>query len=190
MDSVSSNFPAKDEILIIDKDTKNIIAPIGYNNVVCNYGESGLAEVYFLINRYIGKNTKIDVMNENAIIKIYMIVGGKQGLCSSAGDNPYITKQLYTEEIKDRVNEGLVLIKWKLPIGLTSGTFGPGSFSIMVGVEHSSEGKSFRWYSNTYTNLTIGENLFQISEEDIVDWDITQDMVASMIEEYLKNTIL
>jgi hypothetical protein len=62
LESVGFEFPPKDEILVIDRDTKSIVAPAGYNNTICNYGEVGVTEVYFLVNRYLGKKRELDVM--------------------------------------------------------------------------------------------------------------------------------
>jgi hypothetical protein len=186
MDSVGSNFPAKDEILIVDKDTKSIIAPIGYNNVICNYGESDITEVYFLISRYLGKNNEIDIMNDDVSVSIYAVLNGAQGICTSAIGKT-VTKQLYTEQLEDRESEGLVLIKWKLPVGMTSGNLGPGTFSIMIGVMYYIGNDLMRWYSNTYSKLTIGESLFQLTPEEGQEWDITTDMIESVIANYLNN---
>jgi hypothetical protein len=80
----------------------------------------------------LGKNNSIDVFK--GIVKIYIIFNGQQGCCSSENEE-LVTKQLYTEEIADRNNEGLILIKWKVPAGITAGSGGPGSFSIMLGFE-------------------------------------------------------
>ena len=101
-------FPAKDEILTIDNETRQIIAPVGYNNIVCNCGDIGVASIYFLVNRYLGKKKDLDVNNAN--ISIYVKTQETTALFTEN-----ITKRLYTEEIFDRNQEGIVLIEWKIP---------------------------------------------------------------------------
>jgi hypothetical protein len=63
---------------------------------------------------------------------------------------------LYTEEILNRNQEGLVLVRWSVPNGITAGSFGPGTFSIMLCFEQNGK----KWYTNTYSNLAIGNSLF------------------------------
>jgi hypothetical protein len=155
IESVNFAFPPKDEILIIDKDTKNIIAPAGYNNTICTYGDEGVTEVYFLVNRYLGKRNDLDIFAPDAIITVYVVINGQQGGCSSK-DSTLVTTQLYTEEISDRNKEGLILVRWLVPNGITAGSLGPGSFSIMLCFEQNGK----KWYTNTYSNLTIGNSLF------------------------------
>jgi hypothetical protein len=95
MESVGFDFPAKDEILVIDRDTKNITAPIGYNNVICNYGEKGLSKVYFLINKYIGKNRKFDIYNQetdNVTVSLYIAMTGEDETVRYAIDSTNISK--------------------------------------------------------------------------------------------------
>ena len=180
IESVNFAFPPKDEILIIDKDTKNIIAPAGYNNTICTYGDIGVSEVYFLVNRYLGKNNDINVLNSTT--SIYVVINGRRGVCTSENES-LVVKQLYTEEIDDRNNEGLVLIRWKVPNGITAGNNGPGTFSIMLGFEQ--DGK--RWFSNVYQHLNIGESLVQIEPGESEDWGVLEDAVKSIIDEYFIN---
>jgi hypothetical protein len=77
IDSVGTTLPPKNEILTIDKDTKNIFAPAGYNNTICTYGEIGVTEVYFLVDRYIGKNDAIDVLEDK--VRIYVSMNNAYG---------------------------------------------------------------------------------------------------------------
>jgi hypothetical protein len=71
INTVDYSLPAKDEILIIDKETKNILAPNGYNNLVCNRGEVGIAHLYFLVNKYLNRAREIDITR--ATIKLHVI---------------------------------------------------------------------------------------------------------------------
>lgn len=177
LESVGFNFPPKDEILVIDRDTKNIVAPVGYNNTICTYGDVGMTEVYFLVNRYLGKNRELDVMNSN--ITIYVTMNGFAG----KDDTDDIVKTNYTVEITDRNKEGLVLVTWKIPAGVTAGPGGPGPLKVMLCFEY--DGK--KWYSNTYSNLTVGENLFNGEVQRPSDWDMFEDYVNEAVQHYFEN---
>jgi hypothetical protein len=157
-----TNFPPKDEILVIDKETKNIVAPKGYNNVICNYGDVGMANVYFLVNRYLGRDNSLDVLGENVTVTIYVIMNGykrKQILKE---------KKLYTTEISDRNNEGLVFIDWKVPPQFTSGAFGANSLQLsleFVEIEKNDQDEDVivkRWFTNPYSSLKVGPSMIEI----------------------------
>ena len=40
-------YPAKNEILNISVDNRNIVAPSGYNSVIANFGDIGISKVFF-----------------------------------------------------------------------------------------------------------------------------------------------
>jgi hypothetical protein len=141
MSSVGSHYPARDEILLIDEETRNIIAPTGYNNTICNYGDLGMSEVYFIINRYLGKNHSLDVFNANPCI--FVSINGKKGI-----DSSNITKELYSVDLDNINYEGMVLLKWRVPPGITGGV-GPGQLQIAIHITADEA----RWTSNTYNNL-------------------------------------
>lgn len=176
LDSVNFAFPPKDEILVIDRDTKSIVAPVGYNNTICTYGDVGMTEVYFLVNRYLGKNRELDVISSN--ITVYVTMNGFAG----KDDTNDIVKTNYTAEIADRNKEGLVLITWKIPAGVTAGPGGPGSLKVMLCFEQSGK----KWYTNTYSNLTVGENLFNGEVERPSDWDMFEDYVNEAVQHYFE----
>lgn len=175
LESVGFEFPPKDEILVIDRDTKTITAPVGYNNTICNYGEVGVTEIYFLVNKHLGKKRELDVMSSN--ITVYVTLNG---LVGSDSDVSRIEKRLYTTEIDNRNSEGLVLITWKVPAGITAGPGGPSGMKIMLGFEEGGK----KWYSNTYSALKIGETLFVGTDGDVEEWNLLEDIVSKYIEEY------
>lgn len=179
METVGFSFPAKNEILVVDNETKNIIAPTGYNNIICNYGEVGVSEVYFLINRYLGKTNKfIDVMNESTNISLYITMNGLYGASLQGKD---IVKKLYTSEIEDRNNEGLVFITWNVPAGVTAGPAGPNPMSIMLGIEQNGK----KWFSNVYTSLKVGNSMFATNGQPSEEWDLMEDYVKDIIDQYI-----
>jgi hypothetical protein len=179
IESVNFAFPPKDEILIIDKDTKNIVAPIGYNNTICTYGDVDMTEVYFLVNRYLGKKNELDVFSADSKIIIYVIMNESRGMDE---DPSRIIKQLYTEEISNRNKEGMVLISWKVPAGITAGTAGANSLAIMIGIEQGGK----KWFSNVYSNLKVGENLFGVNMGEPEKWGLLDEQVTTIINEYFE----
>lgn len=179
IESVNFAFPPKDEILIIDKDTKNIVAPVGYNNTICTYGDIDMTEIYFLVNRYLGKKNELDVFSTDSKIIIYVIMNESRGMDN---DSNRITKQLYTEEISNRNKEGMVLISWKVPAGITAGTAGAKPLSIMIGIEQDTK----KWFSNIYSNLKVGENLFGMNTGEPEKWGLLDEQVTTIINEYFE----
>ena len=187
MDSVESVFPAKDEILVIDKDSKNIVAPAGYNNVICNYGDVGIANVYFLIPRYIGKKGTLDVLGSDIVITIYVQMSGRRR-------KQVVTPVPYTEQIEGREKEGLVFIAWEVPAELTAGEFGANPMQIAVEVKEAEtietadgpqENILKRWFSNVYSQLKVEKSLIQIDGGEGED-PITEEVLYQMIDEYFK----
>jgi hypothetical protein len=159
MDSVGFDFPAKNEILFIDKDTKNIVAPQDYNNIICNYGDVGIANVYFLLNRYLGKNNNFDIYTE-ADIFVYVIINGHR-----VADKISV-KRLYTAEISERTKEGLVFLDWQVPPEITAGGYGAHNFQISIEcIKRNEKNVEKRWFSNTYAGLKIGNSMFELDVE-------------------------
>lgn len=176
MSSVGSHYPARDEILLVDEETRNIVAPPGYNNTICNYGDLGMSEVYFIINRYLGKNHSLDVLNANPCI--FASINGKKGI-----DSSNITTELYSVDLDSANYEGMVLLKWKVPPGITGGV-GPGQLQIAVHIST----EQARWTSNAYNGLQIGHSVFEYQgEEAPEEWNLTTDFVKEIIEDYITN---
>jgi hypothetical protein len=49
-----NTLPAADEILTINRETRMIVAPKGYNMTIANYGDRGITNVYFQVDKFIG----------------------------------------------------------------------------------------------------------------------------------------
>ena len=187
MDSVGCDFPAKNEILIIDRETRSISAPTGYNNIICNYGEVGVTEIYFLVNRHLGKKKELDVLSEDTNVSIYITMNDNFGRDNSTDR---ITKKIYTNTAAE-YKDSLVLITWKVPEGITAGSNGPCGLSIMLSFEKNKvvEGKKvieYKWNSNTYNSLSVGESLYQF-QEGSGSWGLTEEYINSQIENFLEN---
>lgn len=168
-------IPAKNEILIINDETRNIIPPTGYNNLVCNYGDIGVSTVYFNSKRYI---RGIDLLGENIEVSIkYSYVSGGGTSVKSGEDSP-IEIVSYAAEPKQTDKEELVTIIWNLPKELTcnseryAGTFNISlCFKEKQGVEIVKS-----WRTNEYSQLNIGRSSDQgdstittYTETDVID---------------------
>lgn len=188
MPSVGTATPAADDILTINEETHNIVAPSGYKNTICTYGDRGVAILYFLVNRYLGKNNAIDVLNEEDVtIGIAITINGKIGMDSTNLTGTGISREPYSVDIGGRKNEGKALIIWRVPSGLTSGA-GPGRFDIAVQFENTET--SARWTTSTYSNLRIGSSIFEQLGGTGENWELTEDYVKAIIEAYLSSGLL
>lgn len=148
-------FPSKDEILFVNDETKTIVAPKGYNNVVCTYGEKNVSKIYFQIKK---KICGIEVNESNLNILVYYNNGISYG-------EYYNNKRLI--EIKDNFamnpeEEGLVTIIWTIPSWISHGELLNGTFSVAIMLKAEEN----RWISSPYKGLTIGESLYGNLEED------------------------
>jgi hypothetical protein len=149
--SVDSYYPANDEILTIDVDSRNIAAPKNYNNVVAYRGDIGVAKVYFATKRYING---LDLLNTDNKIKVYYSFNGVTLYSPSSN----IDRQEFVQAIPDRDNEGMVLLTWNLPdeeSELVQIYYGKFSISLMV----SNEDDSVVWQTGKYTSLEIKNSL-------------------------------
>lgn len=164
-------FPTQNKILNIVTDTKQIIAPSGYNYTIANYGDKGV-KVYFSVDANInGYNTLSDAVD----ISIY--IHKEEFNTRVAGDS--IQRTVFP------TNNQKVLITWYVPEYLTCGVDNEGSIlygNFDISVCFSDTG--FVWSTSTFDKLSIGESLLaeEIGEEAGVkiDW-------AQMVEDTVKN---
>lgn len=150
--------PAENEILFISEETRRIIAPQGYNNVVGNYGDIGVSNVYFRTKR---KIKGIDLLDNNTVTKIR---------CNLNGD--VVVYELEVTPYSTQIDEtdGLVNIIWKVPSEITANDQNyAGPFSIEVDFETKNQEKV--WRTSTYNGLIIGSDVFQIAEDYIKNPD-------------------
>lgn len=155
--SVGSDLPAKDEILIVDRETRKIVAPQGYNNTVCNRGEVGMGKLYFLINDILAPNKTV----EDSVIKFYVTVNGKvHSRYFTEGNTPGFEKTTITniDYSYSKSGDKLILLEWNLPEKVTMNI--EGTFGVSIEVEGVDEktAATWRWVSSPYTNLVIGKS--------------------------------
>lgn len=188
----NDEIPSKDEILIVDTEARNIIAPVGYNTIVCSYGDIGIAKVFFEINQYI---RGINLMDEAT--KVYVNV-------------VYLTKTAEPFEITnikpmfasiDNKKSNKVLLIWDVPMALTNNADGyVGTFSISLKAEVRNESKEIikRWSTSSFNKLTIGPSVLldDVTElvsrdEQIVERIVEQEVsevIDEKIDDYMENT--
>lgn len=182
--TVGHTFPAKSDILIIDKETKNIVAPSGYNSTICVLGDVGTVHVYFLVNRFLGSDGSFDILGEGIEPAMYIIANNER-----RKDTSCLELKTYTEELEDRSREGLVFIDWAVPSELTSGALNANDFEIAIEFAKviRTENESIvekRWLSNPYNGLKIGKSILQ----SIVtpSGDATEEYVYKLIDKYFE----
>lgn len=146
MGSVNHHLPARDQILLINEETRQIVAPSNYNNIVGFQGDKGVGKVYFIIKRHI---SGIDVLQPDATITIFY-------RALDIINTSVLMKSEYTPEIEGRNQEGMVLLTWTIPDA--DGSFMQiynGKFDISLKIETLRQ----TWHTNTYSNLEIKPSL-------------------------------
>jgi hypothetical protein len=148
--SADSSFPAPNEILLIDEDTKNIVAPTGYNPIICQLGDINTSTVYFLIKECVkGINTK------TANLKIRVQIGSKV----YDHDGTY-TRSDYTAS----ENTQPTLIKWEPSPNITKNDQNhTGRFTIELIFSQTEEGKVREWRTTSFTTLQIGKSTYAVT---------------------------
>ena len=192
--SISHTFPTKSEILVINKETKNIVAPVGYNNTICTMGDIGIAHVYFLVNRYLGADESLDVLGENlpegtnVSVSMYIIANGFR-----RKDTTFLTLKPYTISLEDRNKDGLVFIDWAVPAEITGGSLNANTLEVAIEFEQAKvqtvggEQKKIiekRWISNPYRDLKINKSIVQ--SVDTPGGGATEEYVYKLIDEYFE----
>ena len=172
-------LPAKNEILIIDIDTRQILRPNGYNTVVCNFGEIGVSNLYFQINKYVHN---IDLLGEDT--KIYVSFSfQEESVADYRIEKNNIKPLFYSAE--DKSNEK-VLIKWPIPEEITNNEFYyTGNFTIAIKIIQGTNETEKRWITSTFNQLSIGPSQLQRDVISIISRDET--VLQKAIEDYLSN---
>lgn len=175
-------WPAKDETLVIDADTRAIIAPRGFNGAVANFGDIGVSAVYFEANK---KIRGIDLMDERLTVFVSIKMNNKQ----------YRSKIEKTNIRPSTINEDRVLITWQLPDWLTSGldsdTHEPliGKFSIsltfaIIGTVYGVTKTIKKWTTAIFNNLAIGESMLVTDPDNVEVENDLETEVLELIDNY------
>ena len=177
----SGVMPAKNEILHVDIEGRQIVAPAGYNKTICNYGDIGTSKVFFLVNRYV---RGIDLMNENTdssgepIVKVYINIA-YQTTTSDWIEIPKGAMAQYSQ------NSNKIILCWNVPSAITNNNQKyTGNISISLKFEETNVVQQIvkRWVSSSFTQLTIGPSLLTDTINDIVERD--EEMLEKAIDLY------
>lgn len=160
--------PAKNEVLIVNTETRQITEPKGYNYIICNYGDVGTSVVYFQIKRYV---RGIDLLDENTNFTVYWKLESESAVDRGGESIEQSHKYLYAVEIDDRDSEGLVNVIWLPSPNITSNVLQyHGPITIML--EFSNKEKV--WRTCSYDKLEIGEYGFSAPVSDLPGEDTTR----------------
>lgn len=161
MNSVSTgNTIPTDQILIVNEDTKDIVAPLGYNNVLCNYGEKGLTKVYFLVSEEV-----FDIIGSEPALNVCVRMNGYFGTESNI-------------DVEDYIIKGKKLVTWTVSEAVTAGAAGPGSLQIALTITNPNK----IWSTNVYNNLKVNESI--ILGGNSGDAELTTDIIKKYFEEH------
>ena len=170
------DMPAKNEILNIDTETRQIVAPVGYNAAFCNYGDIGTAKIFFALDK---KIQDINIFNENT--NIYINVRFGTDTTEWLKINKENNLQPYAE------NADKVLMRWDVPPEISNNEYGYiGKIEISLKIEVT-DGTTInkRWVSSSFSQLAIDPSLLTTTGIDIAARD--EDIVKRLIEENMKD---
>ena len=144
-----SYFPSKNEILTIQEETHNIVAPSNYNYLVANYGDLNCSSIYFEIPKTVGG---IDVSRDTTTITIDILIGGHSASCDASDPFPLFAEG--TPGIETMV------FKWEIPQSITQNTAEYfGTFSIVITLDNGETGIRHKvWKTSPFDGLKIGKS--------------------------------
>lgn len=169
----SGKLPAKNEILNVDIESRSIVAPVGYKNIVCNYGDIGTSKIFFQVNKII---RGIDLTNTNTEMSIIFNLG------QTATDK----EKLMQDNIKPLFqNNEKLIICWEIPEEITNNEYCyTGNFTIALMFEIKDKDTVIkRWISSSYSQLSIGESSLLNDINSIAIKD--ENRVIGIIDNYM-----
>ena len=188
-DNPIKKTPAKNEILFVDIESKNIVAPSDYNFTIGNYYDFGTVIVHFQIPRYVHGLDLLEAYatekdtdgNEYPTGSVINIVGNYTKNDVTKKFQYFIpNEQIYSYASESSYGEGLVNFYWKLPQELLSEpdiTDAIISISIVIGGAETKkvtdkDGKTLiykipkMWSTNPFNRLKIGGGIFFLNGKD------------------------
>lgn len=165
-------MPAKNEILNVDIEGRQIIAPAGYNKIICNYGDIGTSKVFFVVNKFI---RGIDIFDEAAAVYVNV------AFSTDTTDWRLIDK---TAIMSYSDNGNKAVICWDIPSDITNNNQKyVGNISISLKFEKTENGQiTQRWVSSSFTQLSIGPSLMLNTIVDVVERD--EEILERAIDNY------
>ena len=178
----NGKMPAKNEILNVDTEGRQIVAPANYNKIICNYGDIGTSKVFFAIDKNI---RGIDVSDEAAAMYVNVQFGTE---VTEWMQIPKDNFKPYSE------NADKVIACWDVPAKITNnnyGYIGNISISLKFEVKDGNGDITKRWVSSSFTQLTIGPSLLTNTVIDIAERneDLVREMVAEAVDEVIDKEV-
>lgn len=162
--------PAKNEILYIDEENHNIVAPNGYNFIVSAYGNRKTTKVYFQTTATV---SGIPIIDNNTKVSVIVNLQGKYGSYELPLEN-----RVASFSSSNETGEGLVNLFWEVSDDITCNTDNyVGPFSIAIRIEQGAR----VWNTTPFTKLTLVETLVDLNEELLSD-DYTTIVDAQEID--------
>ena len=145
---------AKNELLYIDEERHNIVAPQGYNFVFSTYGSNNTATLHFQTVDNLGG---IELSDNNTIIKVITKI--KDRTKTSVVSKDSIHSSFYdTLETK----KGLIEFNWIVPEEVISNDLDyTGVITISLEVENGNK----KWKTLPFSKLILGQSLEDTNEQ-------------------------
>lgn len=163
----NEKLPARNEVLSINIEGRTLVAPVGYNTTVANYGDIGTSKVFFQTNRYI---RGIDLVTAKVCVNVML--------------NEELTATYYIPNEAKKIlfsNGEKIIICWDIPPAVTCGkTPFTGNFAIafecreVENIEEEGETKEKiikRWVTSVFSQLKIGPSLLSNDVNSIIERD-------------------
>lgn len=164
--------PAADEILSINDESRQIVMPVGYNNVFCNYGDIGTSTVYFRTKR---KIKGIDLTQ--AVVEINVGFADVMTKYSTAAAEPC----LFVETRTISPDTGLVDLIWKVPSDIT---FNDREYTGNITISFIFTENNKKWISQPFDKLNIGQSFITTTESPVAP---STDWIYSEIDKYMNS---
>lgn len=178
----NGKMPAKNEILNVNTEGRQIIAPVNYNNNICNYGDIGTSKVFFAIDKNI---RGIDVFDDAAAVYVNVQFGTE---VTEWMEIPKDNFKPYSE------NADKAIACWDVPAKISNnnyGYIGNISISLKFEMEDGNGNITKRWVSSSFTQLSIGPSLLTNTVVDIAERneDLIKEIVAESVDEIIDKEV-
>lgn len=182
MEGGISLLPSKDEILVVDINSRNIVAPPKWNPILCSYGDIGVSNLFFEINRYIQGYDLLN-LDSGTTVEVGYSFGNKDVEYNGA-----ITISQFLDSLESQKSNKVLLI-WNVPPEITNNaSFYTGSIAISLRIQtKSGDDVTKRWSTLSFNKLSIGSS---VALNDLVNHiQRDEDMLTRMVEEEVSEVI-
>lgn len=180
------SLPARNEILMVDIESRSIIAPKDWNPILCSYGDIGISKVFFEVNQYI---YGMDLTKTGTIINV-----GVAYETDTVEDFPITNVRPLFKSITNK-KSNKVLLTWDVPENITNnGQRYTGNIFISLKV-YTEEGEKItkRWTTSQFNKLIIDESVMNKDATTILPRDesiINSAAIAAVDAYFESNEIL